>query len=428
MYKKVGLLSLGNVLEFYDFAIYSLMVGHISSHFFPSHDPRISLISGFGVFALGFIARPVGALYFGHIGDHKSRMKALTRTLLVSAAATVAIGLLPTYATIGVYAPLLLTLLRLIQGFSLGAEFSGSLVILAETNAQSRFGPCFLSGIVSAAGVGGWVLGSLMSLLFTGPEMPAWGWRVPFLLGGCTAWIAYSLRANYQGYTPPITHGDKLRLRSLFQPNIRPLVFQVAGVGVVVGVVFYGFFIFPNSFLAHNSRIIPATLKQITTGGIVSYMFFLPLMGWLGDRIGAARLMAFSTGISLLYFPMALFQMQEITPLLLGVLMGGSALLLAAFIAPAGYIMTQVFAKSMRFTGTSLSYNLGACCIGGLTPILFATSLKMDSTPWVPLAFTFLTCLWGFNTSLTLFRQRTGRSTAPAYAPVPDKPVEDPAK
>src|SRR5436190_4206677 len=174
-------LMIGNALEYYDFFLYSFFVSILSPLFFPATDPLNGLMMGFGVFAVGFIARPVGALFFGHWGDKYGRKKALFGTLLLMAFSTVGIGVLPVYEKIGLLSPFFLIIFRLCQGFAAGGEVNGSAIFGLEQTALEKRG--FVGALInSSAGVGA-ILATIMGALFTNGFMPEWAWRIPFFFG-----------------------------------------------------------------------------------------------------------------------------------------------------------------------------------------------------------------------------------------------------
>ncbi len=181
---------IGNGLEWYDYALYGHMAAIISKLFFPSDDPFTSLIATFGVFAAGFAMRPIGAILFGYVGDRYGRKTSLAFSILLMAIPTAAIGLLPTYAQIGIWAPILLTVIRLLQGLSLGGEFSGSITFMVEHAPPDKRGIIGSAAVVSL--VAGMLLGSLMATIFAKALSPedfeSWGWRVPFLLASSSVW------------------------------------------------------------------------------------------------------------------------------------------------------------------------------------------------------------------------------------------------
>src|SRR5215467_11405037 len=187
---------IGNVLEWYDFAIYGYFAAAIGQHFFPHEDPVAQLLSAFGVFAVGYLMRPIGVALIGHIGDRLGRRAALTFSVAAMAIPTFLIGLLPGYATLGLAAPIMLTLLRMVQGLSVGGEYTSSMVFLVEHAPPGRRG--LMGALISCGATAGILLGSAVGAAFAASmstaALDAWGWRVPFLLGLLVGIAGYILR------------------------------------------------------------------------------------------------------------------------------------------------------------------------------------------------------------------------------------------
>src|SRR5262247_1637376 len=195
-YRMVAAGMIGNVLEWYDFAIYGYFATAIGHHFFPHEDAVAQLLSAFGVFALGYLMRPIGGVVVGHIGDRFGRRAALTFSVAAMAIPTFLIGLLPGYATIGILAPVALTLLRMVQGLSVGGEYTSSMVFLVEHAPEGRRG--LMGALISCGAAGGILLGSAVGAAFaasmSNAALEAWGWRIPFLLGLAVGIAGYILR------------------------------------------------------------------------------------------------------------------------------------------------------------------------------------------------------------------------------------------
>ena len=190
--------AIGNVLEWYDFALYGYFAPVFAAMFFPSEQPFVSLLSTFGVFAIGFLARPLGALLFGHIGDTIGRREALAWSIILMAIPTIVVGMLPTYAMIGIAAPLILTCCRFLQGISVGGELTGSVTFLVEHAASSERGYIgswagFSAQVGALLGSG---VGTLVASTLTDEALHQWGWRIPFLLGSLIAFIGWYLRTR----------------------------------------------------------------------------------------------------------------------------------------------------------------------------------------------------------------------------------------
>ncbi|HRE30845.1 MAG TPA: MFS transporter, partial [Candidatus Berkiella sp.] len=188
---QIGIISLGTLLEWAEYTFYGYMALTLSSLFFPSSNPKVALIKTFGIFSAGYIMRPLGAIIFGAMGDNLGRKPALMSSLLLMGFATFTIGCLPTYATIGIGAPLLLLLMRLLQGLAISGEYNGAGIFLVE---KSSSNPCLAGSWVSASAAAGMVVGGVAALLVNHPLAPLWAWRVPFLLGGLSCFLGLMCR------------------------------------------------------------------------------------------------------------------------------------------------------------------------------------------------------------------------------------------
>jgi len=222
---------IGNVLEWYDFAIYGYFAAAIGRHFFPHEDAVAQLLSAFGVFALGYLMRPVGGALIGHIGDRLGRRVALTFSVAAMAIPTFLIGLLPGYATLGIWAPVLLTVLRMVQGLSVGGEYTSSMVFLVEHAPSGRRG--LMGALASCGACGGILLGSAVGAGFAASmsdaALDAWGWRIPFLLGLVVGLAGYFLRRHVLE-AAPAERRERAPIMETLQDHWR-LVLGFAGLG-----------------------------------------------------------------------------------------------------------------------------------------------------------------------------------------------------
>lgn len=358
-------LMIGNALEYYDFFLYSFFVSILAPHFFPSSDPLNTLMMGFGVFAVGFVSRPIGALCFGHWGDKYGRKSALLGTLLLMAFATVGIGLLPTYETIGTLSPLLLIIFRLCQGFAAGGEVNGAAIFgLEQTQAQKRG---FMGALIySSAGVGA-ILATLMGAVFTNGLMPEWAWRIPFFIGGFVAVIGLYLRHTLEEIE---THKPiKVPLLEVIQHH--PVSFLKAiGVGGFLHVPFYVIVAYMNPTLHAKGLITSVELMFMNMAVTIVGTMIIPIFGHYSDKIGQQRLMSWG----------ALGQIALIVPVFMvygagNILWTISAQMLLltvaeAYVAPSNAYLNSLFPSECRYTGVAFGACLGAALFGGTTPLI----------------------------------------------------------
>ena len=241
--KVLGSCTLGTALEFYDFALYGAIASNLSHLFFPADNPLISLILSYGVFAISFIARPLGSIVFGKIGDKFGRKKAFGLSILYMSLPTVLIGCLPVYDSIGVMAPLLLILLRLMQGICTGGEFNGAYIYALE-HYPNRGG--FTGSIISTSVVFGMLLALIAVTIINKPGMPEWAWRIPFLFGGVIGFFGYYIR-NKLGETPEFQEcmkevSAKKETQTGFSKSYDKILLTFA-IGAVTGCLFYTQFV-----------------------------------------------------------------------------------------------------------------------------------------------------------------------------------------
>src|SRR6516225_9363340 len=277
---------IGNVLEWYDFAVYGFFAAAIGQEFFPHQDRVAQLLSAFGIFALGYLMRPLGGAVTGHIGDGFGRRAALTFSVAAMAIPTFLIGLLPGYATLGLLAPIALTLLRMVQGLSVGGEYTSSMVFLVEHAPDGRRG--LMGALASSGATGGILLGSAVGAGFAASmsdaTLEAWGWRVPFLLGLVVGIAGYLLRRHVLD-TVPAERRKRAPIIETLHDYWR-IVLGFAGLSVFNAVGFYVGFVYLVSWLQTADGIAPARALEINS---LSMAVLLPVViatGLLTDRIG----------------------------------------------------------------------------------------------------------------------------------------------
>jgi len=374
----------GNILEWYDFSIYGFFAYAIGQNFFPSHSPATSLIDAFGVFAAGFLMRPLGALVFGHIGDHYGRQRALILSVVAMAVPTVLIGALPTYAQVGVIAPVLLVVLRLVQGLSVGGEYTTSVVFLIEGSLTKRRG--MMGAFGAAAAFMGVMLGSAIGAIVAATMSPValtdWGWRLPFLAGSTLGIAGYFIRRELQnaGDVPrvePPPMGEVLRTQWR-------RVLQVAGFKVLESVGFYLMFVYSATYLTEIVGIAKSRALAINTIGMAAAVLMLPVAGALSDRFGRKPMLLLASGlIIVLAWPLfnLLWHPMFHAPLLGSI---GFALLIALFDGVAPTTAAEAFPANVRCTGVGLSHNICIALLGGTAPLVATYLIDRTDNEMVP--------------------------------------------
>ncbi len=360
---------IGNALEWYDFSIYGYFVGAIGQHFFPRENHTAQLLAAFGVFAIGYMMRPIGGAVVGHIGDRLGRRAALTFSVAAMAIPTFLIGLLPGYAILGVAAPVLFTLLRMMQGLSTGGEYTSSLVFLVERAPEGRRGLTAAFGPFGA--IAGVLLGSAMGWLFAAvmsPEALAdWGWRIPFLLGLGVGLAGFFLRRNMPEL-PRTEQRGRAPLAEVFRDHWRLLI-TLAAFSVFNGVGFYITFVYIASWLQSIDRMPLSRALEINTISMCLMPAMFLATAWLSDRYGRKPLLLVST-IAGFFAAVPLFLLME-HPGALFALFGqiGLTLIVAVFIGAQAASMVEIAPVRVRCTAVGLGYNITLGIVGGMTPL-----------------------------------------------------------
>ncbi|MEV0618179.1 MFS transporter [Nonomuraea sp. NPDC050404] len=413
---KVALGSFaGALMEWYDFFVFgtasALVLGPL---FFPSGNPLVSTISAFATYGVGFLARPLGGIVFGHFGDRIGRKKTLIATLSIVGASTFLIGLLPTYDAIGLGAPVLLVLLRLIQGFGLGGEYGGAALMTVEHAPPHRRG--FWGSIPQSAASTGIMLATgifaLVSML-PDEELFSWGWRVPFLLSAVLLVVGLFIRAKV-GETPEferLKRENTVARRPLVEvfkePKVVGLTFGARVAEAVSSNVGNAFAISYISTQLMVAKSVPLNGMLVASAlGIVA----TPVFGSLTDRFGRRPIyLAGAAFVTLATFPFFMLLNTKSDALiwlaLIAMYIFGPTLM---FAGQATYF-TELFGRNVRYTGLSIAYQ-GSAVVGGLTPVVAASLLSTaGGTPWLVAGFVTLTgllTLWCVYRSPETHRRR----------------------
>jgi MHS family proline/betaine transporter-like MFS transporter len=370
--------AVGNVLEWYDFALFGFIAPVISTQFFPSEDRIAALLNTFGIFALGFFMRPIGGILFGIVGDRYGRRKALGLSVILMSIPTTLVGLLPTYADIGLMAPLLLTLIRVLQGLSLGGEYTGSMSFLAEHAAPGNRG--LASSWTNVGASLGTLLGSglaaLVTALTTPEQLAAWGWRVPFLLtlisGPVAWWIRFGVAESpyfealcKQGNVAAAPVREALR-------RDRSAMLNTVGIALMQSIGYYIPWVWLATWLSEINRpSLPLSEALfVNSAGMIVVVLLMPLAGWLADRVGRKAVFVSGTlGLGLLTYPVfVLMGRGTLTAAFLG--QGIFALCTGLIGGVTPVIFAELFATRTRYSGMALAYNLTQALLGGTTPLV----------------------------------------------------------
>ena len=374
----LGVGAVGNLLEWYDFGLYGLLAPVLAPLFFPSIDPVAALIGAYGGFALGFMMRPLGGAVLGNLGDRIGRGAVLVLSVVLMGLATSALALLPTYAEIGVFAPVLLLLVRMAQGFSVGGEFTGSVTYLVETAPPGRRG--FAGSFANLGSTGGVLLAAAMAAVtvtLADGESLRWAWRIPFLFGGVLAAFAFFLRRRLGASDRAAPAASRAKMPPLERALIsgrREMILAVLFTSGY-GIVNYLTLVFLPTFASRYGGVGEGAALQINTAAQALAFCVVPLAGWLNDTLLRRRtllLIAFGGEIAAALPCFYLARHGGLAGLWPAQLLFGALLALVMGTAPA--MLSELFPRAYRLSGYSVSFNIGIGFAGGTAP-LAATAL-----------------------------------------------------
>ncbi|MGI9277356.1 MAG: MFS transporter [Endozoicomonas sp.] len=367
--------SLGGLLEAYDFTIYAHMAGYLSLAFFPGEDASAALLSTFVTFSVGYLARPLGALLFSHMGDRKGRKASFTLTIVMMAISTFLIGVLPVYAQVGILAPVLLGFMRLLQGFSFAGELPGGFTYLYETVPEHRQGRAL--SLLGAGTLAGMLLGVVMHAmllqLLTPEEVVNWGWRIPFILGGSLGIVSYLVRRNFaesEAFKDIIARGrqEKVPFLTLVRGYKKELLTGLLVVmPVLVSVCLLILFIpgYLTRLLGYPAAAVSLTNALCMFAGIPLCL----LMGWLADHFDRRLLLGGASAI-IAAGAWPLFQVYASGSANLMVLAIAGAVMWGLAEGITLLLVTSLFPTHLRYTGMACTYNLGATVFAGFGPVI----------------------------------------------------------
>lgn len=383
---------IGNVLEWFDFAVYGYFASNIGQQFFTQSSHTAQQLLTFGTFALGFLARPVGSLVLGRVGDRIGRRALLTLSILLMGGATLTLGLLPTYERIGVAAPLLLVLMRLIQGFSLGGEFTGSMVYTTEGASPLMRG--LVSSSTAAGTTIGFILGSgtawLVNAALPAAEVTAWGWRIPFVGSVVFLILGYLLRRGIV----ETAEGLKARtIRPKLLPSLiadwRPIV-QTFGIVAMTNAAYYLTFTYAVERRKALATVSGELFLLANTLTLVVVLCCKPLGGWLSDKVGRRRLMmSLTVAVMVLIYP-ALQMMLYGAPssFILGQIL--VAVPIGMALGLQGAMVVEIFPLRSRVTSMSVAYSITLALAGGTAPLVSTWLIETLGHPLAPAYYIML--------------------------------------
>ena len=407
-YKTLSLAALGGALEFYDFIIFVFFAAVIGELFFPPDIPEwLRQVQTFAIFAAGYLARPLGGIIMAHFGDKVGRKKMFSLSILLMALPTLAMGALPTYASIGIAAPLLMLLMRVLQGAAIGGEVPGAWVFVAEHVPEKRIG--FACGTLTAGLTAGILLGSLVATVLNTTLSPAairdHGWRIPFFLGGVFGLLAMYLR-RWLHETPVFQQmqqrkalAEKMPLQTILASHKRGIVISMLLTWLLSACIVVVILMAPT--LMQKQHGIPAALSlQANSFATILLLLGCVIAGWLVDRFGAARSLMVGS-LLLAIGSWNFFHQLGSSPEMLFVWYGLAGLSVGV-VGVVPFVMVRAFPAAVRFTGISFSYNVAYAIFGGLTPI--SVTLMMSLTPMAPAWYVLALAVIGFMVGIWLWR------------------------
>jgi MHS family proline/betaine transporter-like MFS transporter len=400
--KAIAASAIGNATEWFDYGIYAFGVTYISAALFPGSAPEATLFA-LGTFAVSFLIRPLGGLVWGPLGDQFGRRSVLALTIVLISAATFCIGLIPSYDAIGGWAPALLILLRMIQGFSTGGEYGGAATFMAEYAPDDRRGFC--GSFLEVGTLGGFSLGALLmlgcSLALGEAAMHDWGWRLPFLVAAPLGLVGVYLRSRLaetpvfreaaaRGEQPTRTSGE---LRILFAGYLRPLL-ALGGMVVALNVVNYTLLSYMPTYLQQRMGLSADAALVVPVVGMLFMMALLPFAGALSDRVGRKPLW-WGSLIGLFVLAVPIFHLMALSALgaAAGFLLLG--LLYVPQLATISATFPAMFPTHVRFAGFAIAYNLSTSLFGGTAPVVNALLIERTGDLLVPAYLTMAACLVG---------------------------------
>jgi MHS family proline/betaine transporter-like MFS transporter len=379
--KSITSSSIGNILEWYDFGLFAIYSALFSQLFFPTDKPEVALIATLTIFAVGFLCRPIGAILFGVMGDTQGRVKTLRLSILMISLPTLLIGFLPTYATAGILAPILLMIIRIWQGISLGGEYSGNIIYLAES-APNKYRATVTSLAGSGANLGillASVIGAISHWLFTDAQFNAWAWRIPYLFSGILSLLIYFTRLHMRETKVfKYLKENKLLAQHPLKITLTENIFYVLRtIGLIcMGTTFYYFaFIFiPLFFFEKQFTFMQTSTLMIYL--MIAMTLLVPVAGRICDAVGRKKMCLFnSLFVMIIVIPSFYLLESHYLPAVIAVLI---IFVIASSLEQGTTSITVVenYPATARYTGLSLGYNLGNGILGGTAPVICEYLIK----------------------------------------------------
>ncbi|WP_118178813.1 MFS transporter [Paraburkholderia phosphatilytica] len=400
--RAIAAAALGNATEWFDYGIYAYGLAYISAALFPGNAASATLFA-LGTFAISFLIRPLGGLFWGPLGDRLGRKRVLALTVLMMSAATLLVGVIPPYSSVGWIAPAALIVLRMIQGFSTGGEYGGAATFMAEYAPDKRRGFC--GSFLEFATLAGFSLGALLmlgfSLLLGDHAMHSWGWRLPFFVAAPLGLVGFYLRSRLEE-TPVFRELEEqaahekhapVPLKELFAHYTRPLLL-LGGLVVALNVVNYVLLAYMPTFMHSQLGVSENLSLLIPLIGMLTMMAFLPLAGALSDRFGRKTMWWFSlVGLFVAALPMFVLMHHGVMGAFIGFAVLG--LLYVPQLASISAMFPAMFPTHVRYAGMAIAYNISTSLFGGTAPIINDWLVGKTGNPLVPAYYVMAACAIG---------------------------------
>ncbi|RKQ39231.1 glycine betaine/L-proline transporter ProP [Enterobacter sp. R1(2018)] len=414
--KAITAASLGNAMEWFDFGVYGFVAYALGKVFFPDASPSVQMIAALGTFSVPFLIRPLGGLFFGMLGDKYGRQKILSITIIIMSLSTFCIGLIPSYATIGIWAPILLLLAKMAQGFSVGGEYTGASIFVAEYSPDRKRG--FMGSWLDFGSIAGFVCGAGVVVLITAIVGEAnfldWGWRLPFFLALPLGIIGLYLRHALeetpafqqhidkleQGDKEGLAEGPKVSFKEIATKHWRSLLTCI-GIVIATNVTYYMLLTYMPSYLSHNLHYSEEHGVLIIIAIMIGMLFVQPVIGMLSDRYGRRPFIVFGS-VALLLFSIPAFIL--INSNVLGLIFAGLlilAVILNSFTGVMASTLPAMFPTHIRYSALASAFNISVL-VAGLTPTLAAWLVESTENLMMPAYYLMVIAVIGLVTGLTM--------------------------
>ncbi len=427
--KAITAAALGNAMEWFDFGVYGFVAYALGQVFFPGANPGVQMIAALATFSVPFLVRPLGGLFFGRLGDKFGRQKVLSVTIIIMSASTFCIGLIPSYASIGIWAPILLLAAKLAQGFSVGGEYSGAAIFVAEYSPDRKRG--FLGSWLDFGSIAGFVLGAgfvvFISSIVGEHNFLSWGWRIPFFLAAPLGLIGIYLRHALEETPTFQQHVDSIDLQSKSTIQAPPKVsfreiaatqwkslLTCVGLVIATNVTYYMLLTYMPSYLSHSLHYSENRGVLIIIAIMVGMLFVQPVIGMLSDRFGRKPFVICGS-IGLFFFAIPCFILINsgiIGLIFLGLLV--LAIILNAFTGVMASTLPAMFPTQIRYSALAISFNI-SILVAGLTPTFIAWVVESTNNLYMPAYYLMVISIIGLLTGI--FMKETANLPLKGAAP-----------